>query len=69
VLIPYNSDLDLSALCALFTLTVNNFLYDQNLTKIFEDLLYTLMYGFMKKKEFFENSRLRRALKVGKRRW
>jgi len=42
MLISYGSDLGLSALCALFTLTVNNFLYGQNLTKPFEALFYIL---------------------------
>jgi len=35
VLIPHDFDLGLSALCALFILTVNNFLYGQNLIKTF----------------------------------
>jgi len=65
VLISYSSDLGWSALCALFILTVNNFLYGQNLTKIFWGLiLHILMYGFMKKtNRFFENSIPRRTLK------
>jgi len=50
VLIPHDFDLDLSALCAVLTLIVNNFNYDHNLTKIFWDFLRTLMYRFMKKK-------------------
>jgi len=51
VLIPHGFNLGLSALRASLTLIVNNFNYDQNLTKIFlEFILHTLMYQFMKKK-------------------
>jgi len=63
VLISHSFNLGLSVFCAV--LTMNNFLYDQNLTKTFLDLiLRTLMYRFMKKIDFFENSRPRKSLNI-----